>query len=73
MGLTPVAIGLAIGLVGALATGRLLEGQLFEVGARDPLALASVMGLMLVVAALAAIVPAWRASTIDPARALHDA
>jgi predicted permease len=72
-GLTPVAIGLAIGLAGALATGRLLEGQLFQVGARDPLALASVVGLMFVVAALAAVVPAWRASTIDPARALHDA
>jgi putative ABC transport system permease protein len=72
-GLTPVAIGLAIGLAGALATGRLLEGQLFQVGARDPLAFASVVGLMFVVAALAAVVPAWRASTIDPARALHDA
>jgi predicted permease len=72
-GLTPVAIGLAIGLAGALATGRLLEGQLFQVGARDPLALASVVGLMFVVAALATVVPAWRATTIDPARALHDA
>jgi predicted permease len=72
-GLKPVAVGLAIGLAGALATGKLLEGQLFEVGARDPIALASVVALMLVVAGLAAIVPAWRASAIDPARALHDA
>lgn len=72
-GLKPVALGLAIGLVGALATGKLLEGQLFEVGARDPIALASVVALMLVVAGLAAVVPAWRASAIDPSRALHDA
>jgi len=64
---------LGIGLAGALATGRLLEGQLFEVGARDPLALSCVVGLMLIVAAVAAVVPAWRAATIDPSRALHDA
>ena len=71
-GLKPVAVGLAVGLAGALATGKLLEGQLFEVGARDPVALGSVVALMLVVAGIAAIVPAWRASAIDPSRALHD-
>jgi predicted permease len=71
-GLKPVAVGLAVGLAGALATGKLLEAQLFEVGARDPVALASVVVLMLVVAGLAAIVPARRASAIDPSRALHD-
>jgi putative ABC transport system permease protein len=71
-GLKPVAAGLALGAVGSLATGRLLENQLFEVGPRDPIALTSVIGVMLLVAALAAIVPAWRASTIDPSRALHD-
>jgi ABC-type lipoprotein release transport system permease subunit len=56
-----------------MATGKLLEGQLFQVGARDPIALGLVVGLMLVVAGLAAMVPAWRASSIDPSRALHDA
>jgi predicted permease len=71
-GLKPVAAGLALGAVGSLGTGRLLENQLFEVGPRDPIALTSVIGVMLLVAALAAIVPAWRASTIDPSRALHD-
>ena len=70
-GLKPVIIGLAIGVAGALATGKLIEGQLFEVGARDPIALGSVVVLMLLVAGLAAIVPAWRASTIDPSTALH--
>jgi predicted permease len=72
-GLKPVGVGLALGLVGAMATGKLLEGQLFQVGARDPIALGLVVGLMLVVAGLAAMVPAWRASSIDPSRALHDA
>jgi putative ABC transport system permease protein len=71
-GLKPVAVGLALGLAGALATGKLLEGQLFQVGPRDPIALGSVVMLMLVVAIAAAIVPAWRASAIDPSRALHD-
>ena len=37
-GLRPVTIGLAIGVLGALATGRLLQGQLFQVGPRDPTA-----------------------------------
>jgi putative ABC transport system permease protein len=72
-GLRPVVVGLAIGLAGALVAGRLLEGQLFEVDARDPLALTCVVGLMIVVAAMAAVVPAWRAAMIDPSRALHDA
>jgi putative ABC transport system permease protein len=71
-GLKPVAVGLAAGLGGALATGKLLEGQLFEVGARDPMTLGVVVATMLAVAATAAIVPAWRASSIDPSQALHD-
>jgi ABC-type antimicrobial peptide transport system permease subunit len=71
-GLKPVSIGLVIGAVGALAAGRFLQGQLFEVGARDPLAIGSVMLLMLVVAVLAGIAPAARASRIDPSTALHE-
>jgi ABC-type antimicrobial peptide transport system permease subunit len=72
-GLRPVIVGLTGGAGGALATGKLLEGQLFQVGARDPIALASVAALILVVAAAAAALPAWRASSIDPSRALNDA
>jgi predicted permease len=71
-GLKPVSAGLAIGLAGALTTGKLLETQLFQVDARDPLALAAVVAVMLIVGALAAIVPAWRASAIDPSKALHE-
>jgi putative ABC transport system permease protein len=72
-GLKPVAAGLVAGTILALLTGRLLQAQLYEVGPRDPIALASVVALMLLVAAMAALLPAWRASTIDPSRALHDA
>jgi predicted permease len=70
--LKPVTVGLAIGSIGALATGRLLESQLFEVGARDPLAIGSVVTLMLVVAVMAGAWPAMRASRIDPSQALHE-
>jgi ABC-type lipoprotein release transport system permease subunit len=59
--------------VAALAAGRLLEGQLFQVSARDPLTLGAAAALLLLVATLAALLPAWRATGIDPAKALHDA
>lgn len=72
-GLGPVAAGLLVGVAAAIAGGNLLRGQLFEVSPRDPLALVFVVALLLLVALLAAIVPARRATAVDPARALHDA
>jgi len=71
-GLKPVIAGLAIGLGGAIATTRLLQGQLFQVGPRDPIALIGTAALLFAVAAAAAAIPAWRATTIDPATALRD-
>jgi predicted permease len=70
--LTPVGIGLAIGLVGALGAGRALQDQLFGVSARDPLTLAVVVVVMMLVAFVAALIPARRAARIDPSRALHE-
>jgi hypothetical protein len=72
-GLRPVTVGLLVGVVATLASGRLLQGQLFQIGPRDPGTLALVVMLLLAVAALAAIIPARRATKIDPAQALHDA
>ena len=72
-GLAPVTVGLVAGLGGAIATGRVLEGQLFQVSARDPVTLGAAALLLLLVATLAALLPAWRATSVDPARALHDA
>ncbi len=72
-GLTPVSLGLIAGVLSALAVGRVLQGQLFEVSARDPIAIGSVALLMLVVALAAGVVPAVRAARIDPSQALHEA
>jgi predicted permease len=72
-GLKPVLAGLAAGLAGALAATRLLQNQLFEVGPRDPATLLATAALLFAVAAAAAFIPAWRATGIDPSRALHDA
>ncbi len=71
-GLAPVIVGLLAGMAGTLAAVRVLQGQLFGVAPRDPVTLGTAAILLFVVAALAALGPAWRAARIDPARALHE-
>jgi putative ABC transport system permease protein len=71
-GLKPVIAGLAIGFAGALAATRLLQNQLFEIGPRDPMTLVTTAAVLLMVAAGAAAIPAWRATTIDPSAALRE-
>ena len=70
-GMYPVWIGLACGVVAALATGSWLSGLLFGVSPRDPVTTTGVAGLLALVAALACYVPARRAARIDPAIALR--
>jgi putative ABC transport system permease protein len=65
------AAGTAAGLGGALIGSRLLTSMLFEIAPSDPLTLGGVSLLLLAVAALAAYIPARRATMIDPARALR--
>jgi predicted permease len=67
----PVVFGLVAGLAAAAASGRLVDGLLYGIGGRDPgtlLAAATVLGL---VALLACIVPAVRATRVDPVHALR--
>ena len=64
------AIGVALGLGGALALGRFARGLVFEIAPADPVSIAAAAVLMLVVAALASVIPAWRAARIDPVVAL---
>jgi ABC-type antimicrobial peptide transport system permease subunit len=70
-GLRTVAIGVAFGIGLALAAGRLVAAMLYGVRPADPLTLALVPGVLLVVAAAAAVVPAWRAGRVDPMTALR--
>lgn len=70
-GLKLTLAGVLIGLAGALALTRFIEGLLFGVSATDPLTLALVTLLLLAVACLACWLPARRATTVDPIIALR--
>jgi putative ABC transport system permease protein len=65
-------IGAAIGLGGAYLAGRAMQSTLFGVKAFDVPAFAMVMLLLLLVALLACLIPAWRASRVEPMVALRD-
>ena len=71
-GLRPALVGLACGLAGALALGRLLAGLLYGVGALDPATFASVSALILAAGLLASVWPAWRATRVDPMTVLRE-
>jgi putative ABC transport system permease protein len=64
-------IGVLLGLVGSFILMRSLQSMLYEVGAADPLTFAAVALLLLVVALLAAYLPARRATKVDPNVALR--
>jgi predicted permease len=68
--LAKVAIGVAIGLVGAVASARLIANMLFGVGQIDPAAILIALLLMLGTALVAGYVPARRATKVDPVEAL---
>ena len=70
-GLRLVAVGLAAGLLGSLAAGRAIKSLLYGVSPADPLVLAAVVALLLIVAGVASWVPARRASKVDPMVALR--
>ena len=68
----PVAlIGIACGLGAAAGLARLMRGMLYQIDPADPLTFASVGALVLIVATLAALVPARRAMRVDPMIALR--
>ncbi|MEO7145320.1 MAG: ABC transporter permease [Bryobacteraceae bacterium] len=69
--LTMIAAGAAIGLPCACALGRLVESQLFGVKPTDPFAIAAATLLLTVAAFGAALIPAYRASTVNPVDALR--
>ena len=70
--LVVVAAGVSIGFAGALLAGRLLSGMLFGVRAADPVSLGVAATALIAVALVACLVPARRASRLDPLGALRE-
>jgi predicted permease len=70
-GLRPVIFGLGVGLVVSLAATRIFQSMLFGTKPLDPSVLSGVIATLLAVAVLACLAPAWRASRLDPMKALR--
>jgi ABC-type lipoprotein release transport system permease subunit len=70
-GMAVVTLGLALGAAAALALTELLSGLLFEIGTRDPVTFAGVFVTLLVVAGAACLIPARRATEVQPIAALR--
>ena len=70
-GMTPALIGIAVGAAAALAASVGLERLVYGVSASDPLTLAAVAATLALVALLASVVPAWRASRLAPLSTLR--
>jgi putative ABC transport system permease protein len=70
-GMRPAGLGLAVGLAIALAGTRLIESLLFGVAAWDPLTLLAVPATLGAVVITAIVLPALRASRVDPLRTLR--
>ena len=70
-GMRLAAVGLALGMAAAVPATRALEALLFGVSATDPLTFFGVACLLLAVAWVACVLPAHRATRIDPMTALR--
>jgi ABC-type antimicrobial peptide transport system permease subunit len=67
-----LALALPVGIAGALAVGQLIQGVLLRTNGRDPLVIGSIAAIMAAVSMAACIVPARRATQLDPLRALRE-
>jgi ABC-type antimicrobial peptide transport system permease subunit len=70
--LTMAVVGAGVGLGGAFVGGRAVRAQLYGVGAHDPAVLASVVGVLLAVALIAALGPARRALRAEPSDVMRE-
>ncbi|HEY6387785.1 MAG TPA: FtsX-like permease family protein [Candidatus Acidoferrum sp.] len=67
-----VFLGIVAGLAGALALSRVMSGLLFGISVRDFTTFFSVPLILTLIACAASIIPAWRASRVDPMVALRE-
>lgn len=70
-GLTPVLIGMVMGIVAAIGAGRIMQSMLFEVKALDATVFASVGSGLLLLTFVASLIPALRTTAVDPALELR--
>jgi predicted permease len=70
-GLRPALLGLGVGLAASVGTARLIKQMLYQTQPLDLAIYAAVAALLMLVAAMACLVPAWRASRLDPMQALR--
>jgi predicted permease len=70
-GLRPALFGLVLGLAASAGAARLIQSMLYGTQPLDPAVFAAVSTVLLLVAALACMIPAWRASRLDPMQALR--
>jgi putative ABC transport system permease protein len=66
-----VGVGIMLGLVGVFVCTRLLQSLLFGIGATDPRTMFFVTAVLTVVAFVACLLPARRATLVDPVQALR--
>lgn len=71
-GMKPALLGVAIGIAGALALGKVVASLVYQVKPSDPLTFAGVAVLLGMIALLACLIPAYRASRVDPVIALRN-
>jgi putative ABC transport system permease protein len=70
-GMRLAMLGVALGAAAAAVTTRWLQSQLYETSATDPVTFVGTAAVLTMVAALATLIPAYRATAIDPARTLR--
>jgi len=71
-GMELVAIGIVAGVIGALMLTRVLASMLFGISTKDALTFLAVPAILVAVACAATVIPAWRATSVDPIVALRD-
>jgi len=70
-GMKPTLLGVTVGIVGALALGRVMSSLIYGVKPTDPLTFLAVAAVLAMVALLATFIPAYRAAKVDPMVALR--